>query len=216
MTEPETRLAGSHRRNSSARRVRLLVSLLVVVLAAGGVLAALHLRGESSKPKTPVAASSHTSSLRPPTGSPSASVSVSPVPSLSAPVIVSNPPPVVSTSPASTSPASVSPASVSPAPSTSASVARPSVDILNDTHISGLAASAAKTLTSGGWTVAETGNYPHSVSTTTVFYPPDQVDAAKQLAQQYGAIREVLAAPSGVSTTDLTLVLATDWTTDGK
>lgn len=93
---------------------------------------------------------------------------------------------------------------------------RPSVDILNDTHISGLAASAAKTLRSGGWTVAETGNYPRSVSTTTVYYPPDKVAAAKQLAQQYRAIREVLLAPSGVSTTDLTLVLATDWTTDGR
>jgi hypothetical protein len=93
---------------------------------------------------------------------------------------------------------------------------RPSVDILNDTHISGLAASAAKTLRSGGWTVAETGNYPRSVATTTVYYPADKVGAAKQLAQQYRAIREVLLAPSGVSTTHLTLVLATDWTTDGR
>jgi LytR cell envelope-related transcriptional attenuator len=206
MTEPESRLAGSHRRTNSGRRAKLLGSLLVVVLAGVGVVAALHWRGESSKPHTPASASSHTSSFSPPTGSPSASVSVSPpAPSLSAPVIVSSPPA-----------ASTSPASVSPAPSTSASVARPSVDILNDTHISGLAASAAKTLTSGGWTVAETGNYPHSVSTTTLFYPPGHVAAAKQLAQQYRAIREVLAAPSGVSTTDLTLVLAADWTTDGK
>jgi hypothetical protein len=196
MTEPESRLAGSHRRTNSGRRAKLLASL-----------AALHWRGESSKPHTPVAASSHTSSFSPPTVSPSASVSVSPpAPSLSVPVIVSSPPAALSTSPAAGS----------PAPSTSASVARPSVDILNNTHISGLAASAAKTLTSGGWTVAETGNYPHSVSTTTLFYPPDQVEAAKQLAQQYGAIREVLVAPSGISTTDLTLVLATDWTTDGK
>lgn len=211
MTEPETRLAGSHRRTNSGRRVKLLVSLLVVVVAAGGVFAALHVRGESSKPKTPVAASSHTSSFSPPTSSPTASVSP-PAPSLSSPVIVS-PPPAESSSPPSVSPSA---ASVSPAPSTSASVARPPVDILNDTHISGLAASAAKTLTSGGWTVAETGNYPHSVSTTTVFYPPSQVAAAKQLAEQYKAIREVLVAPSGVSTTDLTLVLATDWTTGGK
>ena len=204
MTEPESRLAGSHRRTDSGRRAKLLGSLLVVVLAGVGVVAALHWRGESSKPHTPAAASSHTSSFSPPTGSPSASVSTA-APSLSAPVIVSSPPA-----------ASTSPAAVSPAPSTSASVARPSVDILNDTHISGLAASAAKTLRSGGWTVAETGNYPHSVSTTTLFYPPGQVAAAKQLAQQYRAVREVLAAPSGVSTTDLTLVLATDWTTDGK
>src|SRR5450432_188211 len=192
MTEPETRPAGSHRRTSGSRRLKLLVSLLVVVLAAGGVVAALHVRGESNGPHNQVAASSHTSSFSPPTGSPHASVST-PAP-----------------------PASTSPASASTAPSTSASAARPPVDILNDTHISGLAASAAKTLTSGGWTVAETGNYPHSISTTTVFYPPDQLAAAQQLAHQYQAITKVLPAPSGVSTTDLTLVLATDWTTDGR
>jgi len=185
--------------------VKLLGSLLVVVVVAGGVFAALKWRHESSKPH-PVAASSHTASFSPPTGSPSASASVSsPAPSLSAPVIVSSSPV-----------ASTSAASVSPAPSTSASVARPSVDILNDTHISGLAANAAKTLTSGGWTVAETGNYPHSVSATTVFYPADRLAAAQQLAQQFKAITKVLPAPSGVSTTDLTLVLATDWTTDGR
>lgn len=103
-----------------------------------------------------------------------------------------------------------------PPPAASAPVVRPSVDILNDTHISGLAASAKKTLTSGGWTVAETGNYPNSVSTTTVYYPAGQLAAAQQLAHQYGAIGKVLPAPSGVSTTDLTLVLATDWTTDGR
>jgi LytR cell envelope-related transcriptional attenuator len=209
MTEPETRLAGSHRRTSSGRRATLLGSLLVVVLAAGGVVAALNWRHESTKPHTPVSASSHTSSFSPPTGSPSASASVSvspPAPSLSAPVIVSSPPAAATTSAAS----------VSPAPSTSASVARPSVDILNNTHISGLAARAAKTLTSGGWTVAETGNYPHSVSTTTVFYPLGLLAAAQQLAHQYRAITKVLPVPSGVSTTDLTLVLATDWTTDGR
>jgi cytoskeletal protein RodZ len=208
MTEPETRPAGSHRRTSSGRRLKLLGSLLVVVLAAGGVVAALKWRGESKGPHNPVAASSHTSSFSPPTGSPhpSASGSVStPAPSLSSPVIVSPPPS-----------ASSSPSSVSPAPSTSASAARPAVDVLNDTHISGLAASAAKTLTSGGWTVAEKGNYPRSVSTTTVYYPPGQLAAAQQLAQQYGAIHKVLSAPSGVSTTDLTLVLATDWTTNGR
>ena len=210
MTEPETRLAGSHRRTNTGRRAKLLGSLLVVVLAGAGVVAALHLRGESSKPHTPVAASSHTSSFLPPTGSPGSSVS--PAPSLSSPVIGS-PPASTATSPAS---ASTSRASVSPAPSTSASVARPPVDILNDTHISGLAASAARTLRSGGWTVAETGNYPHSISVTTVFYPSGQLAAAQELAHQYRAITKVLPAPSGVSTTDLTLVLATDWTTDGR
>jgi hypothetical protein len=201
MTEPAIRPGGSHRRTGTGRGVKLLGSLLVVAVVAGGVVAALKWRGESNGPHTPVAASSHTSSFRPPTGSPDASVST-PAPSLSSAVAVAPPP------------ASASPPSVTPTPPPTP--VRPSVDILNDTHISGLAATAAKTLRSGGWTVAETGNYPRSVSTTTVYYPPSQVGAAKQLAQQYRAIREVLLAPSGVSTTHLTLVLATDWTTDGR
>jgi hypothetical protein len=96
------------------------------------------------------------------------------------------------------------------------SAARLPVDIFNSTHISGLAASAAKTLTSGGWVIGETGNYPRSITATTVYYPAGDLVSAQLLAHQYPAIRELVVAPSGLSTTDLTLVLATDWTTDGR
>ncbi len=85
------------------------------------------------------------------------------------------------------------------------------MDILNDTHISGLAAKAEKTLTSGGWTVPSTGNYAHTVTQTTVYYQPGQQASAQLLATQFPKIRRVLAAPSGLVAGHLTLVLAQDW-----
>jgi hypothetical protein len=90
------------------------------------------------------------------------------------------------------------------------------VDILNGTHISGLAARADTILSRGGWVVALTGNYPHSISATTVFYPDGQLAAARALAAQFTAIDKTAPAPAGVSTTHLTLVLARDWTSSGK
>jgi hypothetical protein len=90
------------------------------------------------------------------------------------------------------------------------------VDILNGTHVSGMAARADTTLSRGGWVVALTGNYPHSISATTVFYPDGQLAAAQALAAQFTAIGKMAPAADGVSTSHLTLVLAQDWTSSGK
>ncbi len=72
-----------------------------------------------------------------------------------------------------------------------------SVDILNATHISGMAARADTTLSRGGWVVALTGNYPQSISATTVFYPDGQQAAAQALAAQFTAIGKTAPAPDG-------------------
>jgi hypothetical protein len=90
------------------------------------------------------------------------------------------------------------------------------VDILNGTHVGGMAARADTTLSRGGWVVALTGNYSQSMSATTVFYPDGQLAAAQALAAQFTAIGKTAPAPDGVSTTHLTLVLGTDWTSSGK
>jgi LytR cell envelope-related transcriptional attenuator len=90
------------------------------------------------------------------------------------------------------------------------------VDILNGTHVSGMAARADTTLSRGGWVVALTGNYPQSMSATTVFYPDGQLAAAQALAAQFTAIGKMAPAPAGVSTNHLTLVLGQDWTSSGK
>jgi hypothetical protein len=213
MTEPDTRSGGAHRRTDSRRLLKLLGSLLIVVIVAGGVVAALKWRGESSKPDAATPAT-HTSSFSPPTGTPhSSSTPASSAPASSAPV--SAPPPAASTTAGSTTSAPTAPAA-KPTPTVSPSAARLPVDIFNSTHISGLAASAAKTLTSGGWSIGETGNYPHSITVTTVYYPAGDLVSAQLLAHQYPAIRQLVAAPSGLSTANLTLVLTTDWTADGR
>jgi len=79
-----------------------------------------------------------------------------------------------------------------------------------------MAARADTTLSRGGWVVALTGNYSHSMSATTVFYPDGQLAAAQALAAQFTAIDKTAPAPNGVSTTHLTLVLGQDWTSSGK
>ena len=225
MTTPDSRAGGSHRRVDRGRRTRvLLVSLLVVVLAGVGVEAALHWRGESKRPSANAPSSGYVSASATPSGStPSGSA-----PSASSPAVVPTSAPPVS-SPATTlaavtppppaaSAPPVTPTTASPAPSASASTpaTKPLVDILNGTHVSGLAARADTTLSRGGWVVALTGNYPHSISATTVFYPAGQLAAAQALAAQFTAIGKTAPALGGLSTTHLTLVLAQDWTSSGK
>jgi hypothetical protein len=198
--------------------------LLVVVVAAGGVEAALHWRGESKRPSTNAASSGYVSPRATPSGaapsaSPSAAISsTGDAPTSSPPVTypqsLTATPPAPVTSPAATTAPAVAPTTASPAPTTSA--ARPAVDILNSTHVAGMAARADTTLTHGGWVVGVTGNYPHLLSETTVFYPAGQQAAAQALAAQFTAIAKVEPAPAGVSTADLTLVLAQDWTSSGK
>jgi hypothetical protein len=92
---------------------------------------------------------------------------------------------------------------------------RPPVDVLNDSRIAGLAARAAKSLTAAGWTVHKTGNYPHVLASTTLYYPSGQRAAAQLLASQFPKIADVLPAPTGLSTTNLTLVLTKDWSSTG-
>jgi hypothetical protein len=201
-----------------------LVSLLVVVVAGGGVEAALHWRGESKRPSPNAASSGYVS----PRATPSPSAGTSSVPGSTLPGLTSSAagarassPPVTypqslsaTPPPTATAPAATA-SSASPAPSKSTPAAKPVVDILNSTHVSGMAARADTTLTRGGWIVGLTGNYTHLIS-TTVFYPDGQLAAAQALAAQFTAIGKVAPAPDGLSTTDLTLVLGQDWTSSGK
>src|SRR5450755_4082106 len=226
MTSIEPRAGGSHRRVDRGRRLRvLLVSLVVVVLAAGGVEAALHWRGESKRPAANAASSHYVSpSATPSASKPSASTPASAASSgvtspATAPTSAPVASPAASTSatppPPSTAPAAT-PSTPSPAPSSSTPAPRPPVDILNGTLISGMAARARTTVTRGGRTVALTGHYRHSTPVTPVFYRDGQLAAAQALAAQFTAIGKLSPAPAGVSTTNLTLVLGQDWTSSGK
>lgn len=229
MTTSAPRAGGSHRRVDRGRRTRVLVvSLLVVVVAGVGVEASLHWRGESKRPSPNAASSGYVSPSATPTGSkpfgsvppgPASSPAVAPTsaPPVTYPQSLTATPPAPATTPPAVTPPTASPSpTTSPSPSASAPAAKPLVDILNGTHISGMAARADTTLSRGGWVVALTGNYPQSISATTVFYPDGQLAAAQALAAQFTAIGKMAPAPDGVSATHLTLVLAQDWTSSGK
>ena len=189
--------AGAHRGSSQrGRQAALGVSLLGVVAVGTAVGYALHQRGEDHRSATsPTAASRSVSSTA---SSPAVSTSAAGGPS--------------SSRPASTAPASgPGTASALPAPSSSAAVARPALDVLNNSRISGLAAKAAQQFRSGGWVVARTGNFEGRLPETTVYYPSGEQSAAEALARQFPQIRRVEAAPAGLSGAELTVVLTKDW-----
>ncbi|MBM7368058.1 LytR C-terminal domain-containing protein [Gordonia hydrophobica] len=61
----------------------------------------------------------------------------------------------------------------------------PALCVLNAGRVTGLAGEVAKTLTDQGFTVEETSNLStSSVSENTIFYTPDQEDAAKKVAEE--------------------------------
>jgi len=206
MTESELpRPPGVHRRDSSGNRLAvLLVSLVCIAIVASLVVLALHKRGEPRRnsavaPATPTAATRTPSATGPalPSSSPA---STSPATSPAAPVAssgevtpVDSPPGLGSESPA-------------------AAVVLPALDVLNDSRISGLAARASAQFKAAGWKVATVGNFKGAddVPATTIFYPDGQQAAAQRLGAAFGVTR-LLVAPSGMSSTNLTVVLARDW-----
>ncbi|MQY31080.1 LytR C-terminal domain-containing protein [Nocardia aurantia] len=67
------------------------------------------------------------------------------------------------------------------------------VRVLNNSTIAGLAAKTGTQLSSGGWNVTETGNYPEGVvSRTTVYYgtSPQEKAAAQAIAAELGVAAE--------------------------
>jgi hypothetical protein len=208
MSEPEPpREGGAHRRAPGNNRgAVLLASLAGIAVAAVLVIFALHLRGEPAKNPDASPSASHR------TSSPSATTSAPGESSTNTSATASAP----ATTPSS---AVISPsrsASVSASATATAAGLAPAVDVLNDSRISGLAASAAKHLRSNAWRIDAVGNWRGSsdVPSTTVFYPDGDKAAAQRLASQYG-ISRVLPAASGLSTSNLTLVLAYDWSGAG-
>ncbi|WP_346764458.1 LytR C-terminal domain-containing protein [Rhodococcus sp. B10] len=99
--------------------------------------------------------------------------------------------------PTSASAAGSTSASATASATTSVDPADVDVRVLNNSDVSGLAADTAATLTSDGWTIAETGNYAASqIPSTTVYYGtgPGEQAAAQQIAQQLGATTQARPA----------------------
>ncbi len=109
-------------------------------------------------------------------------------------------------------------ASPSASPDASLSATPPAVDkvpvvVLNQTGISGLAAQFQKELEAGGWTVAGIDDFRGNVPATTVYFPPGMRPAAKALMEQFPQIGRIRPAFSGISTTQLTVILGKDFPT---
>jgi LytR cell envelope-related transcriptional attenuator len=182
--------SGAHRaRRQPARYVLPAVGgALAVVLIALGLFGwfgrdndptvAAPVPTQSTFPSTPPA-STPAASTPPPTASHSAAPSPTPTPSHTAALPVVVPPPPV--------------------------VHAPSV-ILNETPIRGLAATVGAYLTNKGWTITGLGNWHGEIPTTTVYYPPGLVAAARSMAYDLGRVR-IRPRVQGMLTDRLTVVL---------
>ncbi|MEV6319874.1 LytR C-terminal domain-containing protein [Nocardia sp. NPDC051787] len=97
------------------------------------------------------------------------------------------------------------------AASTSGTAARSvPVRVLNNSMVAGLAAKTANQLSSNGWTIAETGNYPGSnIAKTTVYYgnSPGDKEAAQAIADELDAAVAPKSSAIGDSAPGVTVIV---------
>ncbi|MGU3437853.1 LytR C-terminal domain-containing protein [Actinomycetes bacterium M1A6_2h] len=87
---------------------------------------------------------------------------------------------------------------------TSGSSSAPSVRVLNNSNVSGLAATTASTLEAAGFTVGETGNYSDgTIPTTTVYYDESSAQERTE-AQRIATTLGVSAEPRFAGIADST------------
>ena len=125
------------------------------------------------------------------------------------PTNTSTPTPTVTSSPtfsATATPTSTASATATPSPTLAPK--RPVV-VLNGTTTIGLAAAYRLKVTRAGWNVVSIGNWTRSsVSATTIFYPSGFKPSAKRLADDLSGTQLTREALSGMSSTQLTIVVA--------
>ncbi|WP_454196265.1 LytR C-terminal domain-containing protein [Nocardia sp. Marseille-Q1738] len=108
------------------------------------------------------------------------------------------------------------PASTAASTSTSAAAASSTaarsvpVRVLNNSMVAGLAAKTANQLSSNGWTIAETGNYPGTnIPKTTVYYgsSPGDKEAAQAIADELDAAVAPKSSAIGDSAPGVTVIV---------
>ena len=123
----------------------------------------------------------------------------------------STPTPTVTSSPtfsASATPTPTASETASPSPTPTLAPKRPVV-VLNGTTTIGLAAAYRLKVTRAGWNVVSIGNWTRSsVSATTIFYPSGFKASAKRLTDDLSGTQLTREALSGMSSTQLTIVVA--------
>lgn len=124
------------------------------------------------------------------------------------PTNTSTPTPTVTSSPTFSATATPTPtASATATPSPTLAPKRPVV-VLNGTTTIGLAAAYRLKVTRAGWNVVSIGNWTRSsVSATTIFYPSGFKPSAKRLADDLSGTQLTREALSGMSSTQLTIVV---------
>ncbi|WP_330233391.1 LytR C-terminal domain-containing protein [Nocardia sp. NBC_00508] len=110
-----------------------------------------------------------------------------------------------------TAPKAPVPAASSTIAATSTTAARSvPVRVLNNSMVAGLAAKTADQLSSNGWTIAETGNYPGStIAKTTVYYgnSPGDKEAAQAIADELDAAVAPKSSAIGDSAPGVTVIV---------
>ncbi|WP_040784355.1 LytR C-terminal domain-containing protein [Nocardia pneumoniae] len=118
--------------------------------------------------------------------------------------------PAGTTAPKAAASSTVAATSTSAAATSSAGARSVPVRVLNNSMVAGLAAKTANQLSSNGWTIAETGNYPGSnIPKTTVYYgnSPGDKEAAQAIADELDAAVAPKSSAIGDSAPGVTVIV---------
>ena len=186
-------MSGSHRARPSAQRLlRASLGPLGALAAVGAFIWVLLLLGGSPSGDGTPAVQSPTTSVAAPS---------SLTPTSAAP----------KGSPTVTAPATTSAPAAAPTSAAATSTARAPLTVLNNSTVSGLAATAAARFRAGGWQVRAVGNFTGRVAHTTAYYAPGQEAAAQALAAQFPSIQRVRPRFAGLPGSGLTVVVTRDF-----
>lgn len=213
LVRPSTRSQGAHRTTTSQSSwaPRALGALVAVVLVVVGVGALLLFRGDPAPDDVAfVPAGSGTASSAPAESTdasePADEPSSPPQTAERAVADTESEAAADSGSTATGEPSQPSSAATAPEP-----VSRPSLTVLNNSTVSGLAGRSAERFRAEGWPVGEVGNLQGRLAMTTVYYAPGQEQAARALAREFPGIRDIQPRYSGLPGSGLTVVLTKDF-----
>jgi hypothetical protein len=185
------------------RALAMVLIALAIVFAGLGAMSLS--KSESSGSQTSTVAQASTTAAPASRSAAAAATSAPAVSSTTAPE--SAPAAEATGGPTSTAAAAPPATTTPPAANTAGPVDKSTpVRVLNNSTIAGLAAKTGNQLTSDGWNVTETGNYPEGVvSRTTVYYgtSPQEKAAAQAIAADLGVTAEprfagIADSPPGV------------------
>lgn len=86
------------------------------------------------------------------------------------------------------------------------------VQVLNNSRLTGLAHRVAGEIAARGWKIGVIGNLQGAIPETTVYFSPGDEAAAKHLAREFSAVRRIEPnSAAGLTQVGITLVLTSDW-----